>query len=242
MPADQTLGQLDAVEIAPPQFKAVADAEVWSDKVDKLVEGAAPDIREMDRKRLKDLLLEFQDIFSQNDEDIGVCKILKHQLYTNDVPPVKQALRRQPAHYQKIIDEKVDALLRQNIIAPAVSAWGVNVVLAKKKDSSFRFCVDTRGLNKATVADAYPLPKIQQCLDSVSDASLFSTLDLTSYYFQLEIHPDDRHKTAFVTRGAFTSFWWFPWGTKIARPWPRRPWTLFFLVCHIVVALPFWMT
>lgn len=88
LPADQTLGQLDPIETVPPQFKVGADAEVWNDKIEKLVEAVAPDINEVDRNRLKELLSEFGDIFSQNPEDIGRCGILKHRLYTTDTPPL----------------------------------------------------------------------------------------------------------------------------------------------------------
>lgn len=88
------------------------------------------------------------------------------------------------------------------------------MVLAKKKDGTFRFCVDTRGLNNASISDAYPLPKISQCLDSLGGSKIFSTLDLTNYYHQLEIHPGDTHKTAFISRKGLHEFLVVPMGYK----------------------------
>ena len=92
-----------------------------------------------------------------------------------------------------------DQMLQQGVIEPAHGPWSSLIVLVKKKDGSTRFCIDFQKLNDVTRKDAQPLPRIDDTLDALSGGCWFSTLDLASGYWQVEVHPDDREKTAFVT-------------------------------------------
>ncbi len=85
-------------------------------------------------------------------------------------------------------------------------------MLVKKKDGSLRFCVDYRRLNSITKKDAYPLPRVDDLLDSLSDAQWFSTIDLRSGYWQVEVDPADREKTAFATTHGLYQFRVIPFG------------------------------
>lgn len=131
---------------------------------------------------------------------------------TGDALPVKQALRRQPAPYQEFLDKKIDDMLKNKIIAPATSPWAANVVIVRKKDGSLRFCLDTRPLNRVTVPDQYPLPLLSECLDALSGSSVFSTPDLFSFYWQLELDPQDSNKTALCSRRGLYRFLVVPMG------------------------------
>ena len=104
--------------------------------------------------------------------------------------------RQPPAHIEAISDH-VDNMLKQGTIEPASSPWASNVVLVKKKDGSYRCCIDYRQLNSVT-KDVYPLPRINDCLDAMATATLFSTFDLRSSYHQVQVAPQDRDKTTFI--------------------------------------------
>ncbi|GFY12392.1 hypothetical protein TNCV_284951 [Trichonephila clavipes] len=137
---------------------------------------------------------EFEDVFSRNSSDIGHTTVTQHRIDTADHPPIKQHPRRLPFAKQ----EKVGTLLREmqenDIIEPSSSPWASPIVLVRKKDGSTRFCVDYRKLNDVTKKDSYPLPRIDDTLDTLSGHKWFSTLDLKSGYWQVEIHPEDREK------------------------------------------------
>lgn len=90
------------------------------------------------------------------------------------------------------------------MIEKTQSTWAANVVLVKKKDNTPRFCIDYRAVNQHTVADSYPLPRIDTCLDSLSGTNYYSMLDLKSRYYQIALDERDSDKTTFVKiRGAF---------------------------------------
>ena len=91
-------------------------------------------------------------------------------------------------------------MMEQGIIQPLSSPWSSPIVLVKKKNGKTRFCVDYRKLNKITKCDAYPLSRIDEILDSLGKAKYFTSLDLASGYWQVEMNESDREKTAFVTK------------------------------------------
>jgi len=98
------------------------------------------------------------------------------------------------------VSRQVQDLLDQDLIEPAHGAWSSPVVLLKKNDSSWRFCVDYRRLNSVTIQDAYPLSRIDESLDALAGSKYFSTLDLLSGYWQVPLSPDAQGKTTFITR------------------------------------------
>jgi len=87
-------------------------------------------------------------------------------------------------------------MLKQGVIEPSTSPWLSPVVLVKKKNGSLRFCVDYRNLNAVTTADTYPLPRIEELIDELGPADTFTK----AAYWSVEVHPEDRPKTAFSDR------------------------------------------
>jgi hypothetical protein len=103
-----------------------------------------------------------------------------------------------------------------NVIRPSTSPFAAPVVLARKKGGKWRFCVDYRALNKLTVPSRYPLPCIDGILDKLGPARFFTTLDAQSGYWQIPMHPDDVHKTAFLTHMGLFEFLRMPFGLTTA--------------------------
>jgi hypothetical protein len=88
---------------------------------------------------------------------------------------------------------EIQRMLKAGVVEPATSEWAIPVVLVPKPDGSMRFCIDYR-LNAVTVRDSYPLPRMDECIDSLGDASVFSTLDCNSGYWQILVDPTDMDK------------------------------------------------
>ena len=97
-------------------------------------------------------------------------------------------------------------MMRKDIVTPSQRPWASPVVLVRKKDGSTRFCVDHRKVNAVTRKDAYPLPRIDKTLDTLAGSKWFSTLDLLSGYWQVEVDLNDQEKTAFCTPNGLFEF------------------------------------
>src|SRR5271163_271741 len=180
--------------------------------VDPLVEDATDKLGVEERQQLKEIVRSYSDVFSSGEYDLGQTDLARHEINTGDAKPVKQALRRQPFAHLDAIDKQVNDMLTAGIIEPSQSPWVANVVMVTKKDGSPRFCVDYRRLNDCTVKDAYPLPRIETCLDTLGGSKYFSTFDLRSGYHQVLMKPEDSDKTSFVTRTGTYRFRVLPFG------------------------------
>ena len=107
---------------------------------------------------------------------------------------------RQTGHHEKAqVDKLLQDMLANDVIEECTSPWASPIVLATKKDGSTRFCVDYRRLNSVTEDTTYPFPRIEETLDSLGNSQWFSTLDLASGYWQVELAEDAKPKSAFVT-------------------------------------------
>ena len=100
----------------------------------------------------------------------------------------------------KELKVQLQDLVHKGFVRPNVSPWGAPVLFVKKKDGSFRLCIDYRQINKVTIKNKYPLPRIDDLFDQLSGAKVFSKIDLRSGYHQLKITESDVSKTAFRTR------------------------------------------
>ena len=114
--------------------------------------------------------------------------------------PVSKAPYRMAPVEMKELARQLQELLEKGVIRPSVSPWGAPVLFVKKKDGSMRLCIDYRELNKLTIKNKYPLPRIDDLFDQLKGAKYFSKIDLRSGYHQLKIKPQDIPKTAFRTR------------------------------------------
>lgn len=166
--------------------------------------------------KLRELLTKHNDVFSANDGDFGYTTTVTHSIPTGDAPPIKQRHRRIPPQVFQEVKRHVRDLVSQGILRESCSPWASPAVIVIKKDGSIRFCCDYRKLNKVTCKDAYPLPRVEESLDALGNAQLFSTLDLTSGYFQVAMNEEDRAKTAVTT--PFGLFEWsrMPFGLSNA--------------------------
>ncbi|KAL4010684.1 hypothetical protein IC575_027695 [Cucumis melo] len=114
--------------------------------------------------------------------------------------PISRAPYRMAPAELKELKVQLQELLDKGFIRPSVSPWGAPVLFVKKKDGSMRLCIDYRELNKVTVKNRYPLPRIEDLFDQLQGATVFSKIDLRSGYYQLRIRDGDIPKTAFRSR------------------------------------------
>lgn len=149
-------------------------------------------------------------------DGLGQTSIIKHQIITSDSIPVRKRAYPVPVNKQNFIDEEVKAMLSKGIIRPSTSPWAAPVLIVPKKDGEMRFCVDYCALNAKTPLDGFPMPQIQDILESVYGATVFSTLDLRSGYWQVAMDESSIQKTAFVTKYNQYEFTRLPFGLKNA--------------------------
>ena len=158
-----------------------------------------------EREQMCDLLKTYSDVFSTGPHDLRRTTATRHSIVTEaNARPIRQRQYRQPYHMRAEMDKQIGEMLIDGLIKPSTSPWSSPVLMVPKKDGSSRFCVDFRALNEVTVKDPFPLPRIDETLESLGGAKYFTTLDLAAGYWQVELEQKDRQKTAFTTpRGHF---------------------------------------
>ncbi|KAK3099399.1 hypothetical protein FSP39_003829 [Pinctada imbricata] len=177
-----------------------------------LLDSVSPKLSDEQREKVAKFLIEFQDVFVSPEGNLGRTDVVRHTIDTGNTRPIKIPPRRLHVAQREIVEKELDKMLKNDIIEPSSSPWSSPLLLVVKKDGSVRFCVDFRRLNSVTRKDAYPLPKIDETLDTLSGASWFSTLDLASGFWQCQMHENDREKTAFSTHKGLFQFKVMPFG------------------------------
>ena len=164
------------------------------------------------RVAVENLLLNYADVFSSGDKDLGCTLLAEHHIDTGSHRPVKTPPRRLPIPKRAEAEKAVQDMADQGLIERCTSPWSSALVLVRKKDCSLRCCVDYRNLNRLTTKDSYPLPRIDDSLDALAGAKWYSTLDLKSGYHQVPMAEEDKSKTAFSCGGGLWQFRVMPFG------------------------------
>ena len=174
---------------------------------------AATELTPNQRARAAHLLAKHVKTFPAPGTPItGRTDAVMHDIDTGSTRPIRCNPRKLSPKKIKIQQELVDKMLEEGQIEHSVSAWSAPTVLVTKKDGTTRFCVDYRRLNDKTRKDAFPLPRIDDSLNSLSGQSWFSTLDLASGYWQVRLSEDAKPKTAFATHSGLFQFAVMPFG------------------------------
>ncbi|GJP60575.1 hypothetical protein CLOP_g17815 [Closterium sp. NIES-67] len=153
-------------------------------------------------KKKKELLKEFQDILPDNlPNELPPYRMHQHKIMEEpgSKPTFRAPYRLSPT---ELVDMKkqIKYLLAKGLIRPSTSPYGVPVLFTPKPDGSLRMCIDYRALNMQTIKNKYPIPRIDDLLDQLRRATVFSKLDPQSGYWQIRMADNSIHKTAFRTR------------------------------------------
>ncbi|KAI4885608.1 hypothetical protein NFI96_023817 [Prochilodus magdalenae] len=151
------------------------------------------------KQEFSQLLVNYHDVFSKHSLDCGEAKGFTHRIRLVDERPFRLPYRRvPPAHYQKL-RQVLTEMEEQGIIRKSVSEYASPLVMVWKRDGSLRICTDFRWLNARTLKDAHPLPHQSDCLAALGGNTYFSTMDLTSGFYNIPMCEEDKKYTAFTT-------------------------------------------
>ncbi|KAI3669693.1 hypothetical protein L6452_41033 [Arctium lappa] len=169
----------------------------------------------LEKSKLEDVKIvrEFPDVFPDDLPGLPPDRQVEFRidLVPGATPIAKAPYRLAPSEMQEMMAQ-LQELLEKGFIRPSSSPWGAPVLFVKKKDGTMRMCIDYRELNKATVKNRYPLPRIDDLFDQLQGAGCFSKIDLRSGYHQVKVREEDVPKTAFRTRYGHYEFLVMPFG------------------------------
>ena len=158
-------------------------------------------------------VLAFHNIFALDNNELGCSSPIEHDICISDSEPFKEQFRCIPPPLLEEVHASLCNMLDVGVIHPSQSPWCNMVVLIHKKDGSLCFCIDFCCLNVWTKKDSYPLPQIQEALESMAVAAHFSTMDFKSSFWQVKKAPDLQQYTAFTLRNlGFYEFTCMPFG------------------------------
>eukprot|EP00171_Calliarthron_tuberculosum_P021997 IDg21997t1 len=147
------------------------------------------------------------------DGSLGLINITEHHIdLDSGTRPIRQLPYHAGPYARQFVAEEVERMLKGGVIRPSKSEWASPVVLAPKSDGSLRFCVDYRRLNAVTKRDSYPLPRMDECIDSLGNARVFSTLDANWGYWQMQVGKKSVPLTAFTCHQGLFEFNRMPFG------------------------------
>ncbi|XP_027183805.1 uncharacterized protein LOC113782093 [Coffea eugenioides] len=197
----------------------LVELPICPERPDRVVR-AESGLNGLTRRALESLLEEYAEIFAWSADDMpGVPhELAVHKLHVDpSIRPVKQKKRNFAPERNEVVKEEVGKLLEARIMKEIYyPTWLANPVLVKKEDKAWRMCVDFTDLNKACPKDCYPLPRIDQLVDSTAGCEIFCFLDAFKGYHQIALDEEDQEKTAFITEYGTYCYTTMPFGLKNA--------------------------
>ena len=142
-------------------------------EAEQILKKCAPEARGDHWIALRDLVIKYRDVFALDDSELGSTDVVEHRIRTGSSKPIKVPPHRISSARIPIIQEELRKMLERGVIQPSRSPYSAPIVLQKKKDGSWRFCVDYRKLNDVTVKDAYPMPNQAQVFDALRGNTLW---------------------------------------------------------------------
>ena len=168
-----------------------------------------PDLTSEQQEGVKQLLSEFQDIFS----DVpSITNLGEHEINLTTAEPIRGKAYSLPHAMRETLDREIDSMLTMGVIEPSTAAYASPVVMVKKPDGSTRVCVDYRRLNKITVFDPEPMPSAEEIFAKLSSDRYFSKFDLSKGYWQVPMREQDKDLTTFVCHRGLFRFTVMPFG------------------------------
>ena len=167
------------------------------------------DITSSPIEQLKSLLVKYYKCF---EDKLAHTSLVQHYIDTGNAKPIKLRPYRVSTQRKAIISAEITKMLNAGIIEPSNGPYAAPITLQPKKDGSLRFCVDFRELNAVTIRDVYPIPRIDDTLDQLQHAKYFSSMDLRSGFWQIELDLASRDKTAFISHAGLFQFRVMPFG------------------------------
>lgn len=171
-------------------------------------------ISDVGKERLAQILETYKLLYEGDRR--GEVKGLTHAIVLTTKRPITSRARVHSEEHDKAIAEEVDRMLKDRVIVPSESPYSSEIVMVRKKTGEWRMCIDYRPLNKHTVDDKYPLPRISDLLFSAKSSRYFVALDLRSGYWQIPMDPACRQFTAFRCTAGLYEFLVMPFGLKNA--------------------------
>ena len=211
----------ESTEIVVPRL---ANSEIMAD-----LQSYLSTVPKKERAQVEDLLKSFPEVFT---DKLGRTNLLVHDVELIDETPVRQRPYRTSPVKAKIMSEEVEFLVSEGLATPTEGEWASPCILVPKPDGSSRFCVDYRLCNKQIKSDAFPMPRLLDCIDQVGEAQYISKLDLLKGYWQVPLTPRARQVYSFVTGDGLFSFDVLPFGCKNAPACFQR------LMTQVVKGIP----
>ena len=147
---------------------------------------------------VRELVLAYHDVFALESNELGCTSAIEHEIHIKNSEPFKEWFRRIPPPLLEEVHASLRDMLEAGVICPSQSPWCNAVVLVWKKDGTLHFCVNFRHLNVQMKKDSYPLPHIQEALESMVLLAHFLSIDFKSGFWQIKMAPELQQYTAFM--------------------------------------------
>ena len=223
------VAHVEASQVVPPLEKPLEEEEVCgesqfknlakerNERMSKILEQldltGLESWMEQQQCSVKKLLEEYQYLFALNLKELGRTSLVQHEIKLSNDRPFKERYRKIPPHQYEEVQKHLQEMLAIGAIQRSTGPWASPVVLVCKKDGSLWFCIDLRKLNNQTIKDAQSLPRIEDSLDCLNGAAIFTSLDLHSGYWQVEMTEDSKPLTTFTVGPlGFYECVWMPFG------------------------------